>query len=200
MMNINGLWASLSTLGPAAMFLVTVADTAVLPTAQAVDLLILVQAATAPEHSWELGLCAVAGSTLGAMLLYFLARKGGSPLLVKIFSEGRIERVKEKLLRYDALALAIPSALPLPLFPMKLFVASAGVLEVAPGRTAMIVAAGRSVRYFGLILLGRWLGVDAWPVIQDNAWVALAVCLVPVAILIWLNHGRSAGVRTNQAA
>ena len=200
MMNINGVWASLSTLGPAAMFLVTVADTAVLPTAQAVDLLILVQAATAPEHSWELGLCAVAGSTLGAMLLYFLARKGGSPLLVKIFSEGRIERVKEKLLRYDALALAIPSALPLPLFPMKLFVASAGVLEVAPGRTAMIVAAGRSVRYFGLILLGRWLGVDAWPVIQDNAWVALAVCLVPVAILIWLNHGRSAGVRTNQAA
>ena len=124
MININGLWASLSTLGPAAMFLVTIADTAVLPTAQAVDLLILVQAAAAPEHSWELGLFAVAGSTLGAMLLYFLARKGGSPLLVKIFSEGRIEQVKEKLLRYDALALAIPSALPLPLFPMKLFVAS----------------------------------------------------------------------------
>jgi membrane protein YqaA with SNARE-associated domain len=200
MMNINDLWASLSTLGPAAMFLVTIVDTAVLPTAQAVDLLILVQAAAAPEHSWELGLFAVAGSTLGAMLLYFLARKGGSPLLVKIFSEGRIERVKEKLLRYDALALAIPSALPLPLFPMKLFVASAGVLEVAPGRTAMVVAAGRSVRYFGLILLGRWLGVDAWPVIQENAWVALAVCLVPIAILIWLNHGRSAGVRTDHAA
>lgn len=200
MTDINGWWASLSTMGPAAMFFVTVADTAILPTAQAVDLLILLQAAAAPEHSWELGLFAVAGSTLGAMLLYFLARKGGSPLLVKIFSEGRIERVKEKLLRYDALALAIPSALPLPLFPMKLFVASAGVLEVAPGRTAMIVAASRSVRYFGLILLGRWLGVDAWPIIQANAWIALTVCLVPIAILIWLNHGRSPGVRTDHAA
>lgn len=200
MVNINGWWASLSTLGPAAMFLVTLADTAVLPTAQAVDLLIVVQAAAAPQHSLELGLFAVAGSTLGAMLLYFLARKGGAKTLVRVFSEERMERVKEKLLRYDALALAIPSALPVPLFPMKLFVASAGVLEVAPGRTAMIVAAGRSVRYFGLILLGRWLGVDAWPIIQENVWGAVAVCAVSVAILVWLNHGRSTGARTDRGA
>jgi membrane protein YqaA with SNARE-associated domain len=182
------------------MFFVTIADTAVLPTAQAVDLLILVQAAAYPHHSLELGLFAVAGSTLGAMLLYFVARKGGSKALVRVFSEERMDRVKEKLLRYDALALAIPSALPVPLFPMKLFVASAGVLELSPARTATIVAVGRSVRYFGLILLGRWLGVDAWPIIQENAWLAVLVCLVSVAILVWLNHGRSTGARTDRGA
>ena len=141
MVNLNGWWAYLSVLGPPAMFLVTIIDTAVLPTAQAVDLLILIQAAAVPERSIELGLYAVAGSTLGAMILYYLARKGGSRALVKTFSEERIQKVRHKLARYDALALAVPTALPVPLFPMKLFVVSAGALEVDPARTAITVAA-----------------------------------------------------------
>jgi membrane protein YqaA with SNARE-associated domain len=198
MVNINGWWAYLSVLGPPAMFLVTIVDTAVLPTAQAVDLLILIQAAAAPERSLELGLYAVAGSTLGAMMLYYLARKGGSRALVKTFSEERIEKVRHKLARYDALALAVPTALPVPLFPMKLFVVSAGALEVDPARTAMTVAAARSVRYFGLILLGRWLGVDAWPLIQQNAWNAVAVTVAIIALFVWFNHGRPPGAETGR--
>jgi membrane protein YqaA with SNARE-associated domain len=198
MVNINGWWAYLSVLGPPAMFLVTIVDTAVLPTAQAVDLLILIQAAAVPERSIELGLYAVAGSTLGAMMLYYLARKGGSRALVKTFSEERIQRVRHKLARYDALALAVPTALPVPLFPMKLFVVSAGALEIDPARTAITVAAARSVRYFGLILLGRWLGVDAWPLIKQNVWIAVAVTAVIIALFVWLNRGRSPGAGTGR--
>jgi membrane protein YqaA with SNARE-associated domain len=180
------------------MFLVTIVDTAVLPTAQAVDLLILIQAAAAPERSIELGLYAVAGSTLGAMMLYYLARKGGARSLVKTFSEERIEQVRHKLARYDALALAVPTALPLPLFPMKLFVMSAGALEIDAARTAITVAAARSVRYFGLILLGRWLGVDAGPLIKQNAWIAVAVTAVIIALFVWLNRGRPPGAGTDR--
>ncbi len=198
MVNINGWWAYLSVLGPPAMFLVTIVDTAVLPTAQAVDLLILIQAAAVPERSIELGLYAVAGSTLGAMLLYYAARKGGSRALVKTFSQERIDRVRRKLARYDALALAVPTALPVPLFPMKLFVVSAGALEVDAARTAITVAAARSVRYFGLILLGRWLGVDAWPLIKQNAWIAVAVTAVVIALFVLLNRGRSPGTGTDR--
>lgn len=174
------------------MFLVTVADTALLPTAQAVDLLILVQAAAAPERSIELGLYAASGSTLGAMMLYYLARKSGARALTRRFSEDRIAAVREKLSRYDALALALPTALPVPLIPMKLFVASAGVLELDPVKTAITVAAARSVRYFGLILLGRWLGADAWPLIQQNVWIVVAVCVVLLALFVWINQSRSA--------
>lgn len=197
MVNINGWWAYLSVLGPPAMFLVTIVDTAVLPTAQAVDLLILIQAAAVPERSIELGLYAVAGSTLGAMMLYYLARKGGSRALVKTFSEERIQRVRTELARYDALALAVPTALPVPLFPMKLFVMSAGALEVDPVRTAITVAAARSVRYFGLILLGRWLGVDAWPLIQRNAWIAVAVTVAVIALFYWINRSRRGELETS---
>ena len=198
MVNVNGWWAYLSVLGPPAMFLVTIVDTAVLPTAQAVDLLILMQAAAVPERSLELGLYAVAGSTLGAMALYYLARKGGSRALVKTFSEERIERVRHKLAHYDALALAVPTALPVPLFPMKLFVVSAGALEVDPARTAITIAAARSVRYFGLILLGRWLGVDAWLLIKQNAWIAVAVTSVVIALFVWLNRSRPPGAGTDR--
>lgn len=200
MVNFNGWWAYLSVLGPPAMFFVTVVDTAVLPTAQAVDLLILIQAAAAPGRSIELGLYAVAGSTLGAMMLYYLARKGGSRALVKTFSEERIERVRHKLARYDALALAVPTALPVPLFPMKLFVVSAGALEIDPARTAITVAAARSVRYFGLILLGRWLGADAWPLIKQNVWIAIVVTAVIIALFVWLNRGRPPGAEADRGA
>ena len=200
MVNINGWWAYLSVLGPPAMFLVTIVDTAVLPTAQAVDLLILIQAAAVPERSIELGLYAVAGSTLGAMLLYYAARKGGSRALVKTFSQQRVDRVRNKLARYDALALAVPTALPVPMFPMKLFVVSAGALEVDAARTAITVAAARSVRYFGLILLGRWLGADAWPLIKQNAWIAVAVTAVIIALFVFFNRSRPPGAGTGRGA
>ncbi|MDA0206717.1 MAG: VTT domain-containing protein [Acidobacteria bacterium] len=200
MVNLNGWWAYLSVLGPPAMFLVTIVDTAVLPTAQAVDLLILIQAAAVPERSIELGLYAVAGSTIGAMMLYYLARKGGSRAFVKTFSAERIEQVRHKLARYDALALAVPTALPVPLFPMKLFVVSAGALEVDPARIAVTVAAARSVRYFGLILLGRWLGVDAWPLIKQNAWIAVAATAVIIAVVVFFNRGRPPGAGTDRGA
>lgn len=200
MVNINGWWAYLSVLGPPAMFLVTIVDTAVLPTAQAVDLLILIQAAAVPERSIELGLYAVAGSTLGAMMLYYLARKGGSRALVKTFSEERIQGVRHKIARYDALALAVPTALPVPLFPMKLFVVSAGALEIDPARTAITVAAARSVRYFGLILLGRWLGADAWPLIKQHVWIALVATAVVIALFVWLDRGRPPGAEAARGA
>ncbi len=199
MLNLNGWWASLSTLGPPAMFLVTIADTAALPTAQAVDLAILVQAAAAPERSIELGLYAVAGSTLGAMILYFAARKAGAKALTRKFSEERVERVRTKLARYDALALAVPVALPLPFVPMKVFVACAGVLELDAFRTAVTVAAARAVRYFGLIFLGRWLGADAWPVIRENAVIASVACIVLVALYVFLDRRRQASATSEGA-
>ena len=175
-MKLSAWWASLAALGPPAMFVITVADTAFLPTAQAVDLLILAQAAAAPERWLELGLFAVTGSTAGAMILYGLARKGGGWALGRTFKPERIESVRVKLRKYDAWALAVPTALPVPLSPMKLFIASAGVLGVNPVKTAVSIALARTVRYFGLILMGAWFGDDAWRLIKENVGVALLIC------------------------
>ena len=175
---------SLATAGPAAMFVITLADTAFLPTAQVVDLLIMTQAAAAPSLAWALGGFAVAGSTTGAMILYAIARGGGGWALRRSVSEEKLEKIREKLQRWDALALILPTAIPLPFAPMKIFLVAAGALGVSPIRAALAVAFARTLRYGLLILLGIYFGDQAWQVIRQNAvWVLLA-CLA--ALTLWL--------------
>jgi len=175
----------MAALGPSAMFVVAIADTAFLPTAQAVDLLILTQAAAAPSSAWPLGLFAVTGSTVGAMILYWMARTGGGLALRKGVSEKRIQDVRAKVERYDALAVILPTMIPLPLAPMKIFLVGAGVLGVNPVRTALAVVFARTVRYGFLIWLGIYHGEEAWNAIRSNAWIAAAVFLALAALWFW---------------
>lgn len=186
--DFKAFWASLAALGPAAMFVVTIADTAVLPTAQAVDLLVLTQAAAAPQSAWLLGLFAVAGSTVGGMLLYGAARGGGGWALRRSVSEEKLERIREKVRRYDAAALILPTAIPLPLAPMKVFIVAAGALGVSSIRAAAAIAFARTLRYGLLILIGIYFGEEAWELIKDNGvWIALA-CVA--AFAAWILFSR----------
>jgi membrane protein YqaA with SNARE-associated domain len=161
-------WAALSALGPPGMFVVTIFDTAFLPTAQAVDLLIITQAAAAPKLAPALGACAVAGSTLGAMILYYIARGGGGWALRKSVSDAKIEEIRCKLDQYGAAALILPAMVPVPLSPMKIFIFAAGALGVQPLRVAAAMAFARTVRYTGLILLGVWYGEEAWEIFKRH--------------------------------
>lgn len=170
------------------MFVVAIADTAFLPTAQAVDLLILTQAAAAPESAWALGFFAVTGSTVGAMVLYWMARGGGGWALRRGVSEECIAEVRTKIERYDALAVILPTMIPLPLAPMKIFIAAAGVLAVNPIRTALAVVFARTVRYGFLIWLGIYYGEQAWEAIRANAWLAVAVIGLVAAAWFWLRR------------
>jgi membrane protein YqaA with SNARE-associated domain len=181
----------MAALGPSAMFVVAIADTAFLPTAQAVDLLILTQAAAAPSSAWALGFFAVTGSTVGAMILYWMARTGGGWALRKGVSEQRIEEVRGKIERYDALAVILPTMVPLPLAPMKIFLVAAGVLGVNPIRTALAVVFARTVRYGFLIWLGIYYGEEAWNAIRSNAWAAVAVFLALLALWLWARRQRN---------
>ena len=56
-------------LGPWGPFLIALLDSAVIPLAQSVDLLILVQAASAPDTAYVTAFPAVIGSTLGSFIL-----------------------------------------------------------------------------------------------------------------------------------
>lgn len=153
------------------MMLVTIADTAFLPTAQLVDLLILTQAAREPETWVQLGLFATLGSTIGALILYVIARGGGGWALRKSVKPERLERIRRKILKYDVLALVLPTAVPLPLAPMKVFVVVAGALGVPPMRFGVTVALARAVRYFSLILLGVYFGEEVWAAIEGRMWM-----------------------------
>lgn len=186
-MSWRAIWDQLAAYGPLGMFVIAIVDTAFLPTAQAVDLLVVVQAAAAPALAPLLLACMVAGSVIGALILWQIARRGGSWALRRSFREERVEKVREKIRKYDAAALIIPAALPLPFSPMKLFVFAAGALEVSPVRTALAFGFGRVLRYGLLIALGVWFGDDAWPLIKEHAATAVAVALALIAVWFWMS-------------
>ena len=190
-MSWRAIWDQLAAYGPLGMFAIAVADTAFLPTAQAVDLLVVLQAAAAPELALELLASLVAGSVVGALILWSIARGGGAWALQKSFKEERIEKVREKIRRYDAAALIIPTFLPIPFSPMKIFIIMAGALGVSPVRTALAVAVGRLMRYGLLIGLGVWFGDDAWPLIKQHAGAVVAVTIALVALFFLLRMRRS---------
>jgi membrane protein YqaA with SNARE-associated domain len=188
------LWDQLAAYGPAGMFLLTLIDTAALPTAQAVDLLIVIQAAAAPGLALPLFACAVAGSTLGAMLVWAAGRKGGGWALRGALKPERMERIREQVQRYDAAALILPAALPIPLSPMKVVIFATGALGVGFWRAAIAFAFGRALRYGALVGLGMYFGDRAWPLIKQHgpAAVAVGVALAAIYFLFRSRRGRPA--------
>ncbi len=99
-------------------------------------------------------LAAVAGSTIGSLILYFAARKGGEKLLRK-FSPDKRARVEHMIERYDILALLLASVLPPP-FPFKLFVLTAGAFKMQLWRFVAALVIGRGFRF----LLEGWMAVQ----------------------------------------
>jgi hypothetical protein len=75
---------------------------------------------------------AIAGSLLGMMFLFWLARKGGEKYLDKHASGPRAMRFRRWFDRYGLVTVFIPALVPLVPLPMKVFVLSAGALGVKP--------------------------------------------------------------------
>ncbi len=191
-MSWRAIWDQLAAYGPLGMFAIAVVDTAFLPTAQAVDLLVVVQAAAAPEHALTLLASMIAGGVVGALMLWSVAHSGGAWALRRSVSEEKLEKVRVKIRKYDAAALILPTFLPIPFSPMKIFIFAAGALGVSPLRTALAVAVGRLLRYGLLIGLGVWLGDDAWPLIKQHAVAVIAVTLALVALVFAVRSRSSA--------
>jgi membrane protein YqaA with SNARE-associated domain len=97
---------------------------------------------------------AVIGSTIGSLILYFAARKGGVAVLRK-FSPERRAHVEGLIERYDILAMLLASVLPPP-FPFKLFVLTAGAFEMKLWRFVLALVLGRGFRF----LLEGWMAVQ----------------------------------------
>ena len=146
------IWGSISggisTFGGLGVMLLAIGDSSFLSVPEGNDLLIVVLSA---GKSWSTMAYYVAmttiGSVLGCILLYFVGRKGGSPLLKRRFSQVKIDRAEELFNRYGIRdSLLIPSILPPPL-PFKIFVLSAGVfrMNVLSFLTAIVI--GRAMRY-----------------------------------------------------
>lgn len=140
----------------------------------------LVVGVAAADHSaawWAAGL-AVLGSLVGSYALFYIARKGGEAYLARYTSTGRGARFKRWFEHYGLVTVFVPAAVPIPL-PMKVFVLSAGAMEVSPVWFGVVLLAARIPRYFIIAWLGTRLGPETLPFLKSHlgAMVLIAVAL-----------------------
>ena len=157
-MGIGGAMKSLKValmgLGALGVFAVALLDAAFIPLPGGPDGAVMLLAhqnhAMAPAYI----AAAIAGSTIGSLLLYFIARKGGQAALRK-FSPKKRARVEDLINRYDVWALLLAAVMPPP-FPFKLFVLSAGAFRMRLWRFIAAMVIGRGVRF----ALEGWMAVS----------------------------------------
>jgi membrane protein YqaA with SNARE-associated domain len=150
-----------------------------------VDALVVVVAAADHSAAWAVASMATLGSVLGSYLLFYIARKGGEAYLARYTSSGRGARFKSWFERYGLTTIFVPAAVPIPL-PMKVFVLSAGAMEVSEVWFGAVLLAARVPRYFILAWLGTRLGPQTLPFLKAHigALVVIAVVLFVVLYLV----------------
>lgn len=170
--------ATLGAWGPWGILLLGFVDSAGIPVAVAMDVMIVALAVNEPQLGWLGAAMGVIGSMAGNLVLFVAARKGGARFLAR--GDGQRGRFRTWFDRYGLTTVFIPALVPLPL-PLKIFVISAGVLGTPLRRFALVLLPARVLRYFGLAWLGVMLGKDANSFLRANAGV-----LAGVAVLLFI--------------
>src|SRR3977135_3534757 len=107
LLNIGSFLAKLSaylvTFGSAGLFVLCLLDSTFVPLPSSADALLIVLSATNPRWMPLYVFLATLGSTIGCIILYYVARRTGSRALSR-FSPAKQRRVKELVDRYDVLS------------------------------------------------------------------------------------------------
>ncbi len=169
------------TLGAPGLFLISFLDSSVLTFPVINDLLLIELCIQHPTRMALYSLMAASGSTLGCVLLYFIARKGGEAFFRRKAgkSGGAIRHWVE---RYGFGGMLAAALLPPPT-PFKAFVFAAGVFKMPLGSFTSAIAVARLCRYFAVGYLAVRFGNDALPYLgRHKLNVAIAaVMLVAVS-------------------
>ena len=155
--------------GPVGVFVLAIIDNGGIPMIGGVDFLVVLMAVLRPSQIYGTVVAASAGSIVGAIILFLIARKGGEEYLHRYTSHGRGARLRAWFMEYGLLTVFIPALVPIPL-PLKISILSAGALEVPPWRFAAVFLAARIPRYVFLAWMGIELGNATWPYLRGHLW------------------------------
>jgi membrane protein YqaA with SNARE-associated domain len=175
-----------ATLGGPGLFIIALLDSSFVSLPQINDLLVVAMVLQNPLWMPYYAAMATAGSVVGCLVIYSIARKGGEAFIRKRFSARTLDRATRAIERYGVLSLAIPAILPPPA-PFKLFVLLAGVSGMRPVPFALAISIARGVRYVGIGLLTVWYGQSAVAFLERHGrTAALAVAIAAVVgVVAW---------------
>jgi membrane protein YqaA with SNARE-associated domain len=176
--------AALIAWGPLGIFLLCAIDGAGVPNPAGPDIALLLFAANAPHMAWLAAALAVAGSVLGSLVLFELARRGGQRFLEKHLRGGRGRRFRDWFQRYGLVTVFIPAVVPIPL-PLKAFVICSGALGISRTAFALALAVARVPRYFAMAWVGRGLHEEPIEFLRRNTvnFILVAAVLVVVCVI-----------------
>lgn len=137
------------------------------------DLALILLASRHPGRAVFYALGSTAGSVLGCYVLYAISRHGGKYLWRKATPHA-IARAERWLQRNDFVALLVACLLPPPA-PLKIFVLTAGILQVNPLHFGIAMLVGRGLRFGADAWLGARYGAQAQVYLKENlGWASLA--------------------------
>ncbi len=153
-------------LGAPGLFLISFLDSSVL-TFPVINDLLLVELSMQHHARMPLyAMMAVIGSTLGCVLLYFIAKKGGEAFFWKK-AGNRAHAIRHWVERNGFGGMLLAALLPPPT-PFKIFVFAAGVFEVPLWSFVSAIGLARLIRYFGIGYLAIRYGDQALPFLAHH--------------------------------
>ncbi len=126
------------------------------------DPLLIAMAVARPELGLVYAAVATVASVAGAALGYFIGKRGGRPIVERLFKPDKVLLAQRLYQRYDVWAITVAAFTPI---PFKVFTITAGVAELDFRRFILASIAGRGGRFFlvgGLVTIfgesiERWL-------------------------------------------
>ena len=178
--------AAIGAWGLPGIFLLTLADGAGVPNPSGPDVLLLLFTSQRPDQWLVAALIAVAGSLIGSLILYEIARRGGERYLEGKLKSGHGKKFRDWFRRYGLVTVFIPALVPIPT-PLKAFEICAGAVGVKRRYFIAVFVGARLPRYLALCWLGRNLHQAPLKFLRghllDFVWIALGTLVLCVALI-----------------
>jgi membrane protein YqaA with SNARE-associated domain len=152
------------------VFLLGLLDSTGIPMVGGVDLYIVLVAMVDRTQGYLAAGAAIAGSLIGSLLLFLIARKGGEEYHRRHTSSARGAKLRAWFHEYGLVTVFVPAFVPVIPLPLKIFIISAGALEESPVTFSIVLLAARIPRYLFLAWLGSRLGASTIPYLRQHIW------------------------------
>ncbi|MBO8125619.1 MAG: DedA family protein [Firmicutes bacterium] len=167
-------------LGGIGLFLVSFAESSFFPIPP--EVLLLPLSLVHPKKALLYGSVVTVASVLGGIFGYYIGKKGGRPLILKITTPAKLAQVEKLFRQYEAWAIGFAALTPL---PYKVFTIGAGIFEIDLRKFILASCIGRGARFLTEGLLISLYGPEIATFIQGNfELVTIGIMFVVGLILI----------------
>lgn len=169
-------WAA-TPYAPLALFILAFWESSFFPLPP--DPLLIAMAVADPDRAPLYALICTTASVFGAMLGYFIGKKGGRPVVQRLFKEKKIQAAEQLYKRYDVWAVGAAAFTPI---PYKVFTITAGIAELRFWPFILVSVIGRGARFFLIGLAVYFFGAPIQRAI-DQYFELLTISFLALLVL-----------------